>query len=210
MEELVHEYMVLTNMISDDDDDLTMNTSSLHSGDLASTTNNSLVKFYHKVFWDLSGEPTKNITIRTELLLIYHQAPKIYDENALYNLMIYLLYLVYRSPDKGLVPAGLAYSRHRHNDSLSVLRPVVGTTSHGAPQALCSQAHSSHLQLLSSPPQLLAVLRRPRRCLAQTLQLEVRARRFLQLAPRAQGIVFFFFNPLFISIISRVNRDEKL
>ncbi|XP_016845632.1 uncharacterized protein LOC100115103 isoform X1 [Nasonia vitripennis] len=92
-----------------------------------------------------------------------------------------------RSPDKGLVPADVADSRHRHNGRLSLLRPVVGTTSHGAPQALRPQAHSSHLQLLPSPPQLLAVLRRPRRCLAQTLQLEVRARRLLQLAPCAKG-----------------------
>ncbi|XP_016845633.1 elongation of very long chain fatty acids protein AAEL008004 isoform X2 [Nasonia vitripennis] len=46
--------------MGDDDDDLTMNTSSLHSGDLASTTNNSLVKFYHKVFWDLSDPRTRD------------------------------------------------------------------------------------------------------------------------------------------------------
>ena len=55
MEELVADYQwMLSDLLAAD---LSMNASSLPASDMAtSITNNTVVKFYHKVFWELSGE----------------------------------------------------------------------------------------------------------------------------------------------------------
>lgn len=74
----------------------------------------------------------------------------------------------------------------------------MGPEAHAAQETISIKEYSSLLQFLTSPSQLLAVLRRSGRSLAAKIQLEMPVRRLFELAGSTQGIVISFLFFLFV------------
>lgn len=155
-----------------------MNVSSTpHIDRMSNIYNNSMVRFYHHVFYDLSGGIWffdffffRNF-IRILILWFFH----------------------FRSSDKRLVPHTITCTWNQHLNRLFVLYPVMGPEAHAAQETISIKEYSSLLQFLTSSSQFLAVLRRPGRSLAAKIQLEMPIRRLFELTGSTQGILSISF-----------------